>query len=232
MTETRRISVIIPVYNEEGTIGACLAQFGDAPDSLEVIVVDGGSRDRTREIAEQYPRVRFIPSAERGRAVQMNVGAAEAAGDILVFLHADTFLPPGWGELIALSIYERGMVGGRFRLSISDPSLIYRGIAWGTNFRSRIMGITYGDQAIYTRRDIFERIGGFPPILIFEDSEFCDLLNREGRFDWQDAPVVTSARRWRQQGPVRTVLLTWSLRLLYTLSVSPEKLNRFYEAVR
>ena len=232
MTGTPRISVIIPTYNEAETIAACLEQFHDVPDPLEIIVADGGSRDRTAEIAGGYSRVRVVQSTVLGRAMQMNAGAAEAMGELLIFLHADTLLPVRWRDLIITSVYERGMVGGRFRLSISDPGPVFRWIARGNNFRSRILGITYGDQAVYTRREVFERVNGYPAIPIFEDSEFCNLLKCEGSFDWVDTPVVTSARRWRRRGAIRTVLLTWSLRLLYILSVSPEKLSRYYGAVR
>ena len=232
MTGTPRISVIIPTYNEAETIAACLEQFRAVPDPLEIIVADGGSRDRTAEIAEGHPRVRIVQSAALGRAMQMNAGAAKATGDLFIFLHSDTLLPVRWRDFIIASVYERGMVGGRFRLSISDSGPVFRWIARGNNFRSRILGITYGDQAIYTRREIFERVNGYPPIPIFEDSEFCNLLKCEGSFDWVDTPVVTSARRWHLRGAVRTVLLTWSLRLLYILSVSPERLSRYYGAVR
>lgn len=232
MTTEPRISIIIPVYNEEDTITTCLRQFEPPPDTLEIIVSDGGSGDRTVEAARRFSAVRVIRSPKRGRATQMNAGAAEADGDIFLFLHADTLLPAGWRSLVVKSICEDGMAGGRFRLSISAPGFAYRCVAWGTNFRSRVLGITYGDQAIYVRRDVFERVGGYPAIPIFEDSEFCDLIRREGRFGWNDAPVVTSARRWQRRGVIRTVLLTWTLRLLYLLAVPPEVLARYYGSVR
>ena len=226
------ISVIIPAYNEEGTISSCLEQFRDASDQVEVILVDGGSSDRTVAIAEQAPGVRVLHSRECGRAVQMNKGAAAAEGDLFIFLHADTLLPAGWINLISSSIHDHGMVGGRFRLSISDSGFLYRLITFGTNFRSRTLGIIYGDQAIYTSRKTFGKTGGYPLIPIFEDSEFCNLLKKEGSLDWIDLPVVTSARRWQKRGPIQTVLLTWSLRILYILSVSPETLSRYYKTVR
>ncbi len=226
------ISVIIPAYNEEGKVASCLEQFRDASDRVEIILVDGGSTDQTVAIAERASVGCVVHSTERGRAVQMNRGAVEANGDLFLFLHADTLLPDNWVHLISVSVYDRGMIGGRFRLSISEAGFVYRLITLGSNFRSRRFGVVYGDQAIYTRRDAFAKTGGFPPIPIFEDSEFCDLLKKEGRLDWIDVPVVTSSRRWQRHGPVRTVLLTWSLRLLYHLSVSPETLTRYYRAVR
>ncbi|MBM3263790.1 MAG: TIGR04283 family arsenosugar biosynthesis glycosyltransferase [candidate division Zixibacteria bacterium] len=225
------ISVVIPALNEETVIGACLEQFRDIPDPLEILVVDGGSIDRTRDIAATFPRTTVL-NGPRGRAVQMNAGAAAACGDILVFLHADTFLPEAWHHKIAGSFLLPGVSGGRFRFDIAHPATVYRWIAFGTNFRSRVLGITYGDQVIYTRSNIFRDTGGYPVVPIFEDSEFATRLKRHGLFDWIDAPVMTSARRWQRRGALRTLLLTWALRTFYTVGVSPETLHRFYTHVR
>ena len=257
-----RISVIIPTLNEATTIGACLGQFdcgpsgsdgpagqdgsigpgsrenaeGPAgmagPESLEVIVVDGGSDDGTPEIVRSWPGARLIESGIRGRAIQMNAGAAASSGDVLLFLHADTRLPVRWRELVTESIFGRGKAGGRFRFDIAHAKRIYRWIVRGTNFRSRFLGITYGDQAIYTTREAFEAVGGFPGIPVFEDARFADRLKKAGGLDWIDEAVLTSARRWERRGPVRTLLLTWLLRLLYTLFVPPRFLARFYGVVR
>lgn len=257
-----RISVIIPTLNEASTIEDCLRQFEgesvrpdepaglpeppgpagqdgsferDSPDgtgSLEIIVVDGGSDDGTPEIVRSRPEVRLIASSIRGRAVQMNAGAAASSGDVLLFLHADTRLPVRWRELVAESICGRGKAGGRFRFDIAHAKRIYRWIARGTNFRSRFLGITYGDQAIYTTRMAFDAVGGFPGIPVFEDARFADRLKKAGGLDWIDEAVLTSARRWERCGPLRTLLLTWLLRLLYTLFVPPRFLARFYGLVR
>ncbi len=251
-----RISVIIPTLNEASTIEECLSQFdGDSvrpdestgpngptgppgsaaptgPTSLEIIVVDGGSDDGTPEIVRSWPGARLIKSNLRGRAIQMNAGATASSGDVLLFLHADTRLPAGWRELVAESIRGRGKAGGRFRFDIAHGKRIYRWIAGGTNFRSRFLGITYGDQAIYTTREAFEAVGGFPGIPVFEDARFADRLKNAGGLDWIDEAVLTSARRWERRGPVRTLLLTWLLRLLYILFVPPRFLARFYGVVR
>ena len=241
------VSIIIPTLNEATTIEACLAQFdwgsgiSTGPGqpggpgeraSLEIIVVDGGSDDGTAGIVRSCPGIRLIESGTRGRAVQMNTGAAASSGDVLLFLHADTRLPASWRACVAESILGRGMAGGRFRFDIAHAGRIYRWIARGTNFRSRFLGITYGDQAIYTTRETFEAVGGFPEIPVFEDARFADRLKQAGGLDWIDEAVLTSARRWERRGPVRTLLLTWLLRLLYTLFIPPRFLARFYGVVR
>ena len=231
-TRPLRVSVIIPTLNEASTIEDCLGQFDCGSEFLEIIVVDGGSDDGTPEIVRSCPGARLIESSIRGRAIQMNAGAAASSGDVLLFLHADTRLPVRWRELVAESIFGRGKAGGRFRFDIAHAKRIYRWIARGTNFRSRILGITYGDQAIYTTRETFEAVGGFPGIPVFEDARFADRLKTAGGLDWIDEAVLTSARRWERRGPVRTLLLTWLLRLLYTLFVPPRFLARCYGVVR
>ena len=215
-----------------GADGRGLPDVSDVLDGPEIIVVDGGSDDGTAEIVRSRAEVRFIELGNPGRAVQMNEGAAASSGDVLLFLHADTRLPVHWRELVAESISGRGKAGGRFRFDIAHARRIYRWIARGTNFRSRFLGITYGDQAIYTTREAFETVGGFPGIPVFEDARFADRLKKTGGLDWIDEAVLTSARRWERRGPVRTLMLTWLLRLLYTLFVPARFLARFYGVVR
>ncbi len=221
---------------EPGSSGG--ADGPDEPDgpgktgSLEIIVVDGGSDDGTPEIVRSCSGARLIEPGTRGRSVQMNAGAAASSGDVLLFLHADTRLPVRWRAGVTESVRGRGMAGGRFRFDIAHAGRIYRWIARGTNFRSRFLGITYGDQAIYATRKTFEAVGGFPEIPVFEDALFADRLKQAGGLDWIDEAVLTSARRWERRGPVRTLLLTWLLRLLYTLFVPPRFLARFYGVVR
>ena len=222
-----RISVIIPVVNEEGTIGRCLDQFRDVRD-VEVIVVDGGSADRTREITAGHGSARWIVSSHTGRAPQMNLGAGAATGEVLLFLHSDTALPDQAIRMILESLEDPEVVGGRFRLGLSEAIFVFRWIAALSTLRSRCLGITYGDQAIYVKRKVFEEMGGFPPLELFEDSEFCSALSRTGRFVMLDAAVRSSTRRWRRWGIARTVVWMWALRLLYALGVSDRRLSRWY----
>jgi len=226
-----QISVIMPVLNEEASVGSCLAQFQDVKD-VELIVVDGGSSDRTQEVVEALEAVRWVEASDTGRAIQMNVGAKEARGDVFLFLHADTFLPEDGIGLIRKSLDNAHVVGGRFQLGLSEKTPGFRLVAWFSTLRSRYLGITYGDQGIYVRREVFEAVGGFPQLWVFEDSEFCKCVKKLGKFVMVNAQVCSSTRRWRKWGIVRTVFWMWVLRLLYVCSVSDQTLSRWYRAAR
>ena len=223
-----RISVVVPVWNEEASIGTCLAQFRDQED-VEVLVVDGGSTDATQAAvgAEQW-----VPASVSGRAAQMNYGAKRASGEVLLFLHADTFVPEEGLGLIREALADPEVVGGRFRLGLSEYSFAFRLIAWASTLRSKYLGITYGDQGIFVRRSAFDAVGGYPPLKLFEDSGFCSRLAKCGRFVMLNASVRSSTRRWRRRGLLRTVLWMWVLRFLYMCSVSDARLSRWYRAVR
>ncbi len=226
-----RISVVIPVLNEVDAIGSCLRQFEFVDDDVEVLVVDGGSEDDTRAAALATGSAHWVES-ERGRARQMNAGAAASTGEVLLFLHADSILPRGWAEDVRRAFDDDRVVGGRFRLGLSEGGQLFRLIAWMSTLRSRYLGITYGDQGIFVRRSVFDRLGGFPDREIFEDSEFCQSLARTGCFVMVEASVTASTRRWRKWGISRTVLWMWWLRFLYTVSVPDERLSRMYKDVR
>ncbi len=225
------ISVIIPTLHEEKTLPGTLARLRN-PAFTEVLVVDGGSRDRTlADIALANPLTRVV-SAPTGRARQMNAGAAIATGEILLFLHADTLLPPTAVEDITAAMTDTRIVGGRF-----DARLIPdRGLLWVVgrmmSWRSRLTGIATGDQAIFVRRKVFEDIGAFPDIPIMEDIAFCGRLKRAGQVAALRSCVMTSGRRWERHGALRTILLMWRLRLLYHLGVSPDRLKRLYDDTR
>jgi len=186
-----------------------------------VIVVDGGSADGTPELARAL--CDQLVRSEKGRARQMNAGARLARGDALLFLHADTRLPPG-ADRIVLAALERAS-WGRFDVRIEGRHPLLGVVARAMNLRSRLSGIATGDQAIFVRRDAF---AGFPEIALMEDIAFSRAMKRRGRPACLREQVLTSRRRWEQAGVLRTVALMWRLRLLYSLGVSPERLARDY----
>ncbi len=224
-----RISVIIPVLNEEKSIAAMLdALLALTP--YEVIVVDGGSSDRTREIAGAFP-VR-ITISERGRARQMNCGASEASGDVLLFLHADTQLPASAFDDISAALTDEHYFGGRFDVELAGRHWMLPLIGRMISYRSRWSKVGTGDQALFVRREIFRRMGGFPEIPLMEDIAFCRTLKRLGSVACLRSRVLTSGRRWEIDGVWRTILRMWILKLLYFARVSPAKLKRFYADTR
>ena len=184
-------------------------------------MADGGSEDGTREIAA--PLADRVIVAPRGRARQMNAGAAAAAGAALLFLHADTHLPPDADQSVLNSLKRNSW--GRFDVRIESARPFLRVVALGMNLRSRLTGIATGDQAIFVRREAFR---GFPEIPLMEDIAFCKAMKRESRPACLRARVTTSGRRWERDGVLRTVLLMWRLRLAYFLGASPDELARRY----
>ena len=228
--EEARISIVIPVLDEAETLPATLAALqGLRRLGHEVVVVDGGSRDGTPRIAEAVAdRVVTCPP---GRARQMNAGAAAATRAVLLFLHADTLLPPQADRRI-LEALGAGRIWGRFDVRLSGSAWPFRVIERMMNWRSRLSGMATGDQAIFVRREAFVRIGGFPEIPLMEDLELSRRLRRHGRPACLRPPVVTSSRRWEERGIVPTVLLMWGLRLAWFLGVPPRRLARLYRPVR
>jgi len=223
------ISVIVPTLNEETQIASVLAS-ARAPGVSEIIVVDGGSSDATVRLAEQHAdRVLVAP---RGRALQMNAGAAVARGDVLLFLHADTRLPAGFDTAVLAGLHDPAVVAGRFDVRLVPSSALLALVGALMNLRSRLSRIATGDQAIFARRAVFEAIGGFERIPLMEDVAFSRALKRRGRIACLRMRVETSSRRWREDGPMRTVLLMWWLRLLYFCGVPPQRLRRHYADTR
>ena len=218
----QRLSVIVPALNEAPGIGAALHALAPLrARGHEVIVVDGGSADRTREIAA--PLCDRLVVAQRGRAVQMNAGAQAARGDALVFLHADTRLPENADNEIVGCLEKH--LWGRFDVMIEGRHTLLPVIARAMNLRSRLTGIATGDQAIFVRREAF---AGFPDIALMEDVAFSKAMKRRGPPACLRSRVLTSGRRWESRGVLRTVALMWRLRLLYFLGARPEALARRY----
>jgi rSAM/selenodomain-associated transferase 2 len=222
------ISVVVPTLDEESVLEPTLVA-ARAPDA-ELIVVDGGSRDGTIAIARA--RADRVVETERGRARQMNAGAAVARGDALLFLHADTLLPPGWADAVARALAMPRAVGGRFDVRLDAPGLAFRVIERLIGARSRATGVATGDQAIFVRRDAFARVGGYPCLPLMEDVALCRALKRAGRLVALHETVVTSARRWERRGVARTVVLMWGLRAAYYAGVPPARLARLYRDAR
>ena len=224
-----RMSVIIPALDEAAQIAAAIAS-ARAASVGEVIVVDGGSGDATVESARVAGAT--VITAARGRARQMNAGAAAATGEVLLFLHADTRLPPGFDAAVDAALADPAVVGGRFDLRLEPGSPFLDLTAALINLRSRLTGIATGDQALFVRRAVFEAMGGFEDIPLMEDVAFTRALKDRGRVARLRARVTTSARRWQRDGPLRTVLLMWWLRFLYWRGVPPAELKRRYADTR
>jgi rSAM/selenodomain-associated transferase 2 len=219
------ISVIVPTLNEESVLAATLASVR-GPALREIVVVDGGSTDATCTVARQAGA--RVLTAPRGRAAQMNAGATAAGGEILLFLHADTRLPAGFDAAVVTALADSRVAGGRFDVALMPSSPLLWLTSTLINARSRLSRIATGDQAIFVRRAVFAALGGFPAMPLMEDLAFSRALKRAGRVACLRERVVTSSRRWRRDGVIRTILLMWGLRLLYFLGVSPERLRRLY----
>ena len=228
MDTLRKISVIIPILNEAKILEKTLSQLQSELESHELIIVDGGSTDTSVYIAEKYGKV--VPS-ERGRAKQLNTGAAVATGDILIFLHADIWLEPGVLAAVAIAL-SSGYVGGGFRQKIDGESILYRLIEIAGDIRGRYLKVFYGDSGIFLTRTDFEKIGGFPDIPILEEMEFSKGMQRLGKTTLLTPHIHISARRWKTKGIVRTTLNNWLITLLYFLGISPESLARLYRHIR
>lgn len=224
---TASLSIVVPVLNEAAGIEATLRALAPLRErGVEVIVVDGGSRDDTVALAR--PLADHIVDGPRGRARQMNAGAAVASAPQLLFLHADTRLPERADALVAAALAAQAQAWGRFDVIIEGRSAWLPVVATLMNLRSRWSGIATGDQAMFMTRDAFDAVGGFPDQPLMEDIELSIRLKRVGAPACLHERVVTSGRRWEQRGVWRTILLMWRLRLLYALGVSADRLAPWY----
>jgi len=222
-------SVIIPTYNEAQGICEFLQALQVVRAQCELIVVDGGSEDKTCELA--LPLTDSIIHASKGRAVQMNAGAAVSKGEVLIFLHADTFLPKNALYCIQKGI-DYGAQWGRFDMQLVGQSLMLQVVSKMMNWRSRLTGIATGDQVIFVTRQLFEQLGGYPPIALMEDIAFSRQLNAQAPPLCLTEKVQSSGRRWESFGVWRTIFLMWMIRLRYFMGEQPEVLAQLYRQGR
>jgi rSAM/selenodomain-associated transferase 2 len=227
------ISVIVPLYNEEKTVTTLLDQLGHLEGSHEILLADGGSADRTRELArDALPRNARLLTAPRGRAAQSNAAAREAVGNIFFFLHADSRILPDTLPHIEKAVLE-GALWGCLKLRFDERHPLTVACAYLSNLRVRLRGIAFGDQGIFVRRDLFLRENGFPELPLMEDYEFSMRLKRRRIFPVQlSCPIVTSARRFRECGRLRTLFLMWHLRRLYRNGCDIEHIAARYRQTR
>ncbi|ASC70417.1 EAL domain-containing protein/glycosyl transferase [Halomicronema hongdechloris C2206] len=223
------ISVIIPTLNEATNLPPLLKTV-QAAAQVEVIVADGGSQDDTVAVA-RAAQVQVVASPP-GRARQMNRGAAMARGKVLLFLHADTWLPQGFEQLVPATLTQPRVVAGAFELAIQGSGWGLRWVEWGVKLRSQLLQLPYGDQALFLRADRFRELGGFRDLPIMEDFELVRRLRRQGRIAMAPAAVLTSGRRWQTLGTCRTTLINQVMIGGYLLGIAPTTLGRWYRQQR
>ena len=228
-TDAAFCSIIIPVLNEAPLINGIIDHLHslEGDEVKEIIIVDGDPEGLTLQ-AISHDDVRQLKSS-RGRWIQMNEGARNAKGNILLFLHADTELPLDALRLIATAMKDKRYVAGAFDLGIKSERFVFRVIESAASLRSRITRIPFGDQAIFVRKDYFDEIGGYKDMPIMEDVEIMERIKKRGdKIFIIPQKVHTSSRRWEQEGILRCTLRNWFLQLLYLLRISPHRLSQFY----
>lgn len=227
VADAETISVVIPTLNEEAELSETLRRVAAVPEVVEVIVADGGSRDRTGKIARDLG-ARWI-SCGPGRGAQLRAGAAAASGGVVLMLHADTWLPPDAGHAALRTLARSGVAGGgfwkRFR---EDAPWILRGARARCRLLLEMFGYVYGDQGLFVRRDLLTAVGGVPPVPLMEEVELCRRLGGFGRLELADATVTTSWRKFEKLGVLRTWLLMARVLRAYHSGVSPAELERMY----
>jgi rSAM/selenodomain-associated transferase 2 len=222
------ISVIIPTLNEAACLPETLRRLRTHKPH-EILVVDGGSTDATCSLADDADRLLHAP---RGRAAQMNHGAARATGDILLFLHADCWLEAGALTEAETCLTRRGVAAGCFRMHVDAPGSLYRSIDACATARVRLTGLIYGDQGLFVKRERFQKVGGFPSLRLMEDVFLSKLLRRHGRIAVASCCIFVSPRRWQRTGLIRQTLRNWTLTALAAAGVHPNRLAAFYPPVR
>jgi rSAM/selenodomain-associated transferase 2 len=220
-----KFSIIIPTLNEEPIIESALTRLQHQRPACEIIIADGGSTDATIDLAASYADQ--VISSPQGRALQMNAGASQANGDVLIFLHVDTVLPDKALELIKQSL-SNTHPWGRFDIRLSGRHPMFRLIALMMNWRSRLTGIATGDQVIFVSNQAFNGVGQYPEISLMEDIALCKALNKISPPVCLGVKVISSSRRWECKGIFQTILLMWIIRLLYFLGADPDVLAQLY----
>ena len=221
------ISVVIPALNEAAALPETLSRVQSCSEVVQVVVVDGGSQDDTPKAAEKFgcTVLRSVP----GRGSQLRLGAAAATGDVVLLLHADTWLPSHAGRAALDCLHQPGVVAGGFWKTFRDAPWLMRGSRLRCGVRLWLGGRVLGDQAMFVRRDVLEKIGGVPDMPLMEDFELCRRLRQVGRLALADATVTTSPRRFVERGIIRTYIRMWHVTLRYWWGTPPEELRRIYE---
>lgn len=221
------LSVIIPTLNEENNIVPCIRSVGNEEAGCEIILSDGGSTDGTIERAGAFKGVRVVNSA-RGRGLQMNKGAAEARGEVFLFLHADTRLEEGWSRAVRSLLSDSSVVGGAFTFRVASDKRRYRLTEFLVSLRCGIFKLPYGDQGIFVRREIFEDLGGFREFPLMEDVDMISRMRKKGRIGILGKKAFTHHRRWETEGWICASLQNQLIMVLFRLGLSPETLARMY----
>ncbi|MBD2444215.1 TIGR04283 family arsenosugar biosynthesis glycosyltransferase [Dolichospermum circinale CS-534/05] len=226
-THQKQISIIIPTLNEADNIQSTINSTKSSTN-IEIIIVDGGSKDETLLIAKSLG-AKIIVSPP-GRANQMNMGAMVASGEILLFLHGDTRLPTNFEQMIRKTLAKPGIVAGAFALQINSPHWGLRFVEFGVKWRCNLLQMPYGDQAIFMTKNVFQKVGNFPEIPIMEDFEMIRKLKHLGKIHLLSTPVITSPRRWLKKGILQTTILNQIIIIAYLLGISPHQIRNWYSS--
>ncbi len=225
-----KLSIIIPVLNEASTLPLTLSSFKTG-ENEEIIIIDGGSTDNTVEVARRHADKVLI--TKKGRGTQLRNGAELATGDLLFFLHADCIPPDNAFRLIRSTLSDIKVSAGCFDLAIDSLNPLYRLIECGANLRSHITGIPYGDQGLFIKKEVYEKIGGFSEMTIMEDIEIAQRLKKHGKIVFVNKKIKASPRRWEKEGILYTTIRDWIIALLFSIfRAPPDKLLKYYKNIR
>lgn len=226
-----KISIIVPILNEEKFISEFLEQFDKFPVEIEILLIDGGSSDSTVEIVKKS-KFRLQVSPQRGRASQMNFGASLALSENLLFLHSDVKILLSQIEKAISLLEEEKVFAGAFGIWIESNSKALRTIAKTANMRSKLLGIAYGDQGLFLKKESFLKIGGFPEVQLGEDIKISQKIKKIGKITFLEDCVKISPRRWENEGILFVTLRNWVLATLLICGVNPQKIVKFYPNIR